>query len=198
MTGPPAGRNGAATRERLLRAAIELYASTGFLQTTTPALAARAGIAEGTIYRHFSSKAHLLNEAHRLASRWALGILRPLEQDRVRKAPERLGLFARQLIDLAMADPPLVRLWLDSSVRPFLDEQSRGLAREARDGVTRLMAIGKSDGEVRAGPAELWADIWLAVVGHIAQRVAVREWMPDGTQVMLALEAAWAAVQLRD
>jgi TetR/AcrR family transcriptional repressor of multidrug resistance operon len=198
MMARTAGRNGTATRERLLRAAIELYASTGFLQTTTPALASRAGIAEGTIYRHFTSKEHLLNEAHRLASRWAIGVVTALEQDRVRKTPERLGLLARQLIDLAMSDPPLLRLWLDPSVRPFLDEQSRNLAREARDGVTRLMAIGKSDGQVRAGPAELWADVWLAIVGHIAQRVATREWMPDGTQVMLALEAAWAAVQLRD
>src|SRR5262245_14761416 len=53
------------TRERLVRAALELFTTQGYYGSTTPQIAARAGVAEGTIYRHFNSKQHLLNEIYR-------------------------------------------------------------------------------------------------------------------------------------
>src|ERR1700704_5803480 len=52
----PSKRDGAATRQKLLRAALELFTTVGFRATTTPEIAARADVAEGTIYRHFTSK----------------------------------------------------------------------------------------------------------------------------------------------
>src|SRR5438309_9763206 len=59
------------TRQRLIRAALELFTTTGYHFTTTPLIARKAGVAEGTIYRHFDSKQHLLNELYRAAGRWA-------------------------------------------------------------------------------------------------------------------------------
>ena len=80
MTSPqPPRRDGEATRQRLLRAALELYTTVGFRATTTPAIAARAGVAEGTIYRHFSGKEHLLNEVFRGAQRWGTTIVKETE-----------------------------------------------------------------------------------------------------------------------
>ena len=190
-------RDGEATRERLLRAALELYGASGFLSTTTPAIAERAGVAEGTIYRHFTSKEHLLNEAYRRAQRWALGVLEGFERDRVRRGPERLALLARTLTDTAAADPPLVRMLFSTAHEPFLDQQSRGLKREFVDGLVQLVAMGKSDGQVRPGPAELWASVWLAIVGYAVERVASGEWTADSAPMGLALEAAWDAIAAR-
>ncbi len=73
-------RDGEATRQRLLRAALDLYTTVGFRATTTPAIAARAGVAEGTIYRHFSGKEHLLNEVYRNAQHWGSEIVRDAER----------------------------------------------------------------------------------------------------------------------
>ena len=42
---PASRRDGEGTRQRLLRAALELYTSIGFRATTTPAIAAKAGVA---------------------------------------------------------------------------------------------------------------------------------------------------------
>lgn len=49
------------TRQRLARAALELITTQGYHPTTTSQIARKAGIAEGTIYRHFLTKQHLLN-----------------------------------------------------------------------------------------------------------------------------------------
>lgn len=48
------------TKDRILAVAREMIAEGGYHATTTAALAARAGISEGTIYRHFKSKEDIL------------------------------------------------------------------------------------------------------------------------------------------
>ncbi len=197
METRPGRRDGGATRERLLRAALDLYTTIGFLRTTTPMLAERAGVAEGTIYRHFSSKEHLLNETWRRAWRAADELLRRLENDRVRKPPERIALLGRQLIDLAATDPPLLRMLFATEPEPFLDEPSRTVRRDVLNGLVQLIAMGKADGIVRAGPAELWASIWLTVVGHAAGQVASGTWAGDSSQVALTLDAAWDAIMVK-
>jgi AcrR family transcriptional regulator len=48
------------TRERLLTAALELFAERGYDATSAGQIAARAGVTEMTFFRHFPSKASLL------------------------------------------------------------------------------------------------------------------------------------------
>ena len=50
------GKRGTATRARLLAAARDVVAEVGYAHATTKAIAAAAGVAEGTIYRHFPDK----------------------------------------------------------------------------------------------------------------------------------------------
>jgi AcrR family transcriptional regulator len=199
MTTPtPAApaRGGDATRGRLLRAAVELFTTVGFRATTTPAIAAKAGVAEGTIYRHFTGKEHLLNEAYRGAQRWGCATLKELEEsDRGLKAPERLLRVAGRLLETAERDAAVLRMLLYPRDDRNLDERSREAAREFRDALQQIVAGGKSDGLVRSGPADLWTSVWLAVVAFAAERVSAREWTPDHPQAALALEAAWDAIR---
>uniref|UniRef100_A0A831XG45 TetR/AcrR family transcriptional regulator n=1 Tax=Geobacter metallireducens TaxID=28232 RepID=A0A831XG45_GEOME len=48
------------TRERILDTAIGLFSTKGYLGTTTREIARQAGVAEVTLFRHFSSKEKLL------------------------------------------------------------------------------------------------------------------------------------------
>ncbi|HUL71162.1 MAG TPA: TetR/AcrR family transcriptional regulator [Gemmatimonadales bacterium] len=190
---PARRRDGEATRQRLIRAALELYTTSGFLGTTTPAIAQRAGVAEGTIYRHFSSKEHLLNEVYRGAQRWALRLVKDSEAERLR-TPDRLQHIAHQLCEVADRDPALIRMLMLSRDERFLDEKSREAGREFRAGLQQVLATGKSDGMVRNGPVELWAAVWLALVGLAVERICQKEWTVDQPQVGQTIEAAWDAI----
>ncbi|BAZ29271.1 TetR family transcriptional regulator protein [Cylindrospermum sp. NIES-4074] len=52
----------AQTRTRILQAALKLFAAQGFDGTTTRDLAQAAGVAEGTLFRHFPNKKSILVE----------------------------------------------------------------------------------------------------------------------------------------
>lgn len=188
-------RDGEATRQKLLRAALDLFTTVGFRGTTTPAIAARAGIAEGTIYRHFTSKEHLLNEVFRGSQKWATGIIREIEeQEKGARASERLQRIARRFFEAAERDPAAMRMLLYNAGEKSLDDRSRESAREFRDGLQQVLASGKSDGLVRPGPADLWASAWLTLIGFAAEKVASREWPPDHPHLQLLIDSAWDAV----
>ena len=123
---PASRRDGEGTRQRLLRAALELYTSIGFRATTTPAIAAKAGVAEGTIYRHFTSKEHLLNEVYRGAQKWAVSVVKDIEDtDKGLRAQDRLARLARRFFEAADRDPAALRMLLLVREDRNLDEKSR-------------------------------------------------------------------------
>lgn len=57
---PPRARQKLDTRERIRAAAWALFTTVGYEATTTKAVAARAGVAAGTVFVHASDKADLL------------------------------------------------------------------------------------------------------------------------------------------
>src|SRR5437016_13692732 len=98
------------TRERLVRAALELFTTQGYHETTTPQIAKKAGVAEGTIYRHFKGKQHFFNELYRAAARWATKLVR--DADALKVGPrEKPAERARQLVGGAGGEPAGARLF---------------------------------------------------------------------------------------
>jgi AcrR family transcriptional regulator len=67
--GRIAGVTAAETRERLLQAAAEVFAARGYDGTRVADIAAAAGVSNGALYAHFSSKADLLDSALRTHGR---------------------------------------------------------------------------------------------------------------------------------
>jgi AcrR family transcriptional regulator len=58
----------AEVRERIVRAALDLVRRGGYRAASVAAVAARARVATGTVYRHFPSKSELFAEVFRVAS----------------------------------------------------------------------------------------------------------------------------------
>jgi AcrR family transcriptional regulator len=73
--GRVAGTTAADTRERLLLAAAEVFAARGYDGTRVADIAVAAGVSNGALYAHFSSKADLLVEALRTHGRRLLADL---------------------------------------------------------------------------------------------------------------------------
>ncbi|HTR19395.1 MAG TPA: TetR/AcrR family transcriptional regulator [Gemmatimonadales bacterium] len=181
------------TRARLVRAALELFTAQGYHVTTTPQLAKRAGIAEGTIYRHFESKQHLLNELYRGGARWAARLVKEAEAAGT-TTPERFRKLAELLADGAVREPAVVRLFFFQDYAALLDEKSREANREFRTALEGLIAQGKADGSVRPGGADLWASAWLAVVRVALERILARDWGVASAGVRACADAGWDAI----
>ncbi len=181
------------TRQRLVRAALELFTTRGYHDTTTPLLAKKAGVAEGTIYRHFDSKEHLLNELYRGAARWATKVVQDAAQT-PGSPRERLHGAARALVDGAARDAGVARILFLSDHGTLLDGKSKDAARDLARALESLVAQGKAQSAVRTGSVELWAGVWLAVVRHVLEKICAGEWKPDQPAVTTAIDAAWEAI----
>jgi TetR/AcrR family fatty acid metabolism transcriptional regulator len=110
-TARPRRAGADATRERILAAAIELFAERGFAATGIEALCQRANVVRTAIYWHFDSKEGLLVPViERVASEWIEEIQKSvyLEGDPL----ARLDRFVASLRDLVVLRPNLVRLLL--------------------------------------------------------------------------------------
>jgi AcrR family transcriptional regulator len=79
--GRIAGVTGAETRERLLRAAADVFADRGYDGTRVADIAAAAGVSNGAMYAHFASKADLLVDALRAHGRRLLADVFAAEPD---------------------------------------------------------------------------------------------------------------------
>ena len=186
------------TRQRLIRAALELFTSRGYHDTTTAQIAKKAGVAEGTIYRHFASKQHLLNELYRAAQRWAARVAQEAARDPQggTAARAQLAVVAHGLVEGAAHETAVVKLGLLEPLAggALLDDESRRTEREFRSALERIVAEGKAQGVVRAGAVEVWAGVWLSVISHALRKIVGGEWKPGDTSVRLVIEAGWKSI----
>ncbi|MBD3142497.1 TetR family transcriptional regulator [Microbispora bryophytorum] len=80
--GRIAGVTAAETRERLLRAAVDVFARRGYDGTRVADIAAAAGVSNGALYAHFDSKAELIVAALRAHGPRLLADLLAADPDR--------------------------------------------------------------------------------------------------------------------
>ena len=182
------------TRQRLIRTALELFTTRGYHDTTTAQIAKKAGIAEGTIYRHFPSKQQLLNELYRAALRWAINVVQESGRDTGAAARAQLAAIAHRFFEGAAQDTAVVKLGLLEPLGPLADDESRKTEREFRAALERIVAEGKAQGAVRAGAVDVWAGVWLTAIGYALEKIVAGEWKTGDTSVRLVIDGAWRAI----
>jgi TetR/AcrR family fatty acid metabolism transcriptional regulator len=97
---------GTGKRERILRAAVDVFARTGYFNAKVSEIARAAGVADGTIYLYFEGKEDLLITIFREQSGAFLAGLRA-ELARVRGADEKIRTIVRYHLETLGADRPL-------------------------------------------------------------------------------------------
>jgi len=136
-------------RERLFRAALDLFAKQGFAETTVEDITNAADVGKGTFFNYFPSKDHIL-----LAfAEMQLAKLR-LAVEEARRTSQPMPQFMRSLAALMtqepVRNPDIIRVLLlaflsNSQVREaMLDLQARVLAFH-----TEMIQLGQGRGEIR-------------------------------------------------
>ncbi len=144
-------RNGGDKRERILRAAVKVFARKGFFASRVSEIAKAAGVADGTIYLYFKNKDDVLTSLFEDRMSRLLDVLRtemsrmPDATSRVRRMIElQLGLLEGQR-DLA----EVVTVNLRQSTRLLKQYGARRFT-EYLDLMSGVIADGQRNGEVRA------------------------------------------------
>lgn len=145
IAGVPAGQ----TRDRLLRAAADVFADRGYDGTRVAEIAAAAGVSNGAMYAHFASKADLLVDALRAHGRRLLADLFSADPDR--SITDLLLEIGRGLLRRRDGCGYLI---IEALVAARRDEavarQMRDYMGERADWLAELMRAAQADGELDA------------------------------------------------
>ena len=158
-TGEPRRADARRNRARLLAAAAELFAERGEAVSTED-VARHAGVAVGTVFRHFPTKQDLLTSI--LKERLA-GLL-----DRARELASgddpggALFAFFETVVDEATADRAVIALLARTGVEVRLDVSLRPL----RPDLARLLDLAQQAGTVRRGIRPDEVDALLTAACH--------------------------------
>ena len=149
-------------RKRILDATLALASKGGYDAVQMRAVAERADVAVGTLYRYFPSKVHLLvsalaREFERLDTKTDKRM--PLQLD----TTERLELMLSQITTVMQRDPLLTEamtrafMAADASVASEVDQVGYHMDRI----IARAMARGEPD-EVQLSIARVVSDVWMS------------------------------------
>jgi AcrR family transcriptional regulator len=138
-----------ATRERIVTAALDQMATGGYASAGVQAVAARAGVAVGTVYRHFPSKGELFAEAFRRASQRELDVVVDVSAPDGRSARERVAAAVEAFARRALAGPVLAYALLAEPVDPAVEAERLRFRTGYRDAFARVLEDGVRDGELR-------------------------------------------------
>jgi AcrR family transcriptional regulator len=164
-------------RSRLLREARGMLEEGALKDLNLRALAARTGIAPGSMYHHFDSKAALLAE---LAAGGFHELRRELETAVGTAAPGgRLRGWARAYFRFAERAPALFSVMFDAEIART---DTVAAARDAAlDGLRRLLAeVAEAQGRADAPIRQITLAVWAASHGAAGVTAA----MPDRAQVI--------------
>jgi AcrR family transcriptional regulator len=156
----------AAARERIAAAAHDQVADGGYASASVQAVAARAGVSVGTVYRHFPSKGDLVAEVFRTAAERELAVVQQVGADDGRPAAERIAAGAEAFCRRALAAPTLAYAQLAEPVDPAVESERLRLRRGYRDAFESVLADGVASGEL--GPHDT-TTVAAALVGALGE-----------------------------
>ena len=152
-------------RERLFRAALDLFARKGFAETTVEDITNAADLGKGTFFNYFPSKEHIL-----LAfAEMQLGRLRAAaDEARAKNEPTRVFLrsLGARMTQEPIRNPSIIRILLQAFLsntpvrESMMDLQARVIAIH-----TEIIRLGQQRGEIRDDlPPEVLANVFRQTV----------------------------------
>jgi AcrR family transcriptional regulator len=187
--GRPAKTNGTDnTRDRLLDAALTLFAAKGYVATGTQEIIEAAGVTKPVLYHYFESKEALFRE---LVGGIYAATAAAWDEVRAREttAIARLRGIARVSFEGSAGDPRLPRLLLQTHYGPPIAELRafmEGHTTRRFGAVVEIIAAGLADDELRGGDAPSLALVFCSIMD---QHINALTRLPHGPALLTAARA---------
>jgi AcrR family transcriptional regulator len=167
----------AAVRECIIDAARELIAHGGYAEAQVAAVAKRAEVATGTVYRHFPSKADLFAEVFRNASQHEVDAVVTAAANINDSAPERIAAAVETFARRALRGRRLAWALIAEPVDPAVEAERLVFRRAYRDAFAGVIESGVAAGELpdqdpATSAAALVGAIGEALVGPVSPTTA--------------------------
>jgi len=178
------------TRERLLTAARELTEEGGYGAASVLAIAERAGVAAGTLYRHFPSKAELFAELFRHVCEGEVRAMQAVGERPAASHVERLEHVLGTFAERALRNPRLAWALIAEPVDPLVDAERLAYraeyARLLVAGLRAAIAAGEvPEQNVELTAAALVGGVGEALVGPLSPVAASR---PGRAEIVAAIQ----------
>jgi AcrR family transcriptional regulator len=150
-----------ATRDLLVRAALELFGTHGYEQTTVQQITQAAGVAKGTFFNYFASKEDVLREVFASQEAWAVEELEALAEEMDGPLAPQLTAFMVNLSTNLPVTRPLIRALFQAVLNePTEVEDPYRAGAGMIEGLIPIFAAGQDSGEfTRAIPARRLAEL---------------------------------------
>jgi AcrR family transcriptional regulator len=157
----------AQTRERITSAALELISEGGYVAAPMADVAERAGVAVGTVYRHFPSKSELFAEVFREASQREVDAMREASAaSEGASAADRVAAGVIAFARRALAGRRLAWALLAEPVDPAVEAERLHFRHSYRDVLADVLAEGVSSGELPDQDPEASAAAMVGAIGE--------------------------------
>ena len=156
----------AATRERIVAAALEQVSRGGYASASVQAVAARAGVATGSVYRYFPSKSELFAEVFRRASAHEMQVFAEATADPSLSATQRIALAVETFARRSLAGPVRAYALIAEPVDPSVEAERLIFRRGYRDVLAAVLRDGVESGELAPHDSE---SVAAAIVGAIGE-----------------------------
>ena len=128
------------TKERILTAALEMFAQNGYAGTNLRELAASLGMGKSSLYRHFASKEEIWNTLlDAMIAYYGERFGSPEHLPPAPESPEGLVAMTMRMVDFTVHDEKIVLTRKVLAIEQFRDERARELAsRHFLTGLTEM------------------------------------------------------------
>ncbi len=156
----------AETRERMTTAARQLIAEGGYVAAQVAPVADRAGVAVGTVYRHFPSKSELFAEVFREASQHEVDAMREAVHATGGPARERIAAGVEVFARRALRGRRLAWALLAEPVDPAVEAERLHFRHSYSDLMAEVIAEGIEAGDLPPQDVEVTAAALIGAIGE--------------------------------
>src|SRR3954468_23946549 len=156
----------AEVRERIVAAAMDQLADGGYASASIQAVARRAQVATGTVYRHFPSKSELFAEVFRRASGREMDVFAEATADDGRSASERVAAATEAFARRALTAPTRAYALIAEPVDPAVEAERLAFRRGYRDVLVEVLNQGIERGELEPHDTQTTAAALVGAIGE--------------------------------